>query len=113
MPTAHEPEIVVKELWQAIDAKDQLIARGDLVNLDDLDTQIKAFCTLLGTLPPNDARRFEEDLKKIMDKLIDWSTVLEARKNQLGGEARNLNTQSKAQTAYMTTSSFKKPQNDA
>lgn len=111
MITINEPEVLAKQIWKDIDSKDSEIKNGEIIDLSGIESQVKAFCELLGALPREDALKFEEDLKRIMDKLIDWSTLLEERKRQVFQGIRNLNTQTKAQTAYMTTSSYKPDNN--
>lgn len=114
MNATNEPEVLAKQIWQQIEQKDKIIQNGEVFDLSDMEAEVKAFCEMLGKLPPQDARRFEEDLKNIMDKLVEWATVLEERKRQVLQGAKGLNTQSKAQKAYITAaSSFKKPDNDA
>jgi hypothetical protein len=46
-----------------------------------------------------------------MDKLLLWSTALEAKKNEVLKGVKQLNTMNKAQASYLACSSLK-PTND-
>lgn len=105
--TVTEPEVLIKQIWQDITLKDEEIRNGSLVDLSYLETQVKAFCELLGTLPAQEALAFEDDLKRIMDTLITWSSFLDERKREVFQNAKELNTHTKAQAAYMTRAAFK------
>lgn len=111
MTVTNEPEVLSRQIWQEIEKRDADIQNGEVIDLSGIESQVKAFCELLGALPSQDALKFEEDLKSIMDRLITWSALLEERKRQVLQGVRNLNAQTKAQSAYITTSSFK-PSND-
>ena len=101
MNTNNGPEVLLKQIWVEIDKKEEEIVEGKVIDLGDMEEKIQTLCRVLGSLPATEAQPFTNDLKQIMTTLARWSSLLEARKKDILQGVKQLNTQARAQTAYI------------
>ena len=112
MNPQNEPEVLLKEILQMMEQCDAVFSSGETADLAEVEMKVKDFCLVVADLSPEDALHFQEDMKGLMERLVEWSDQLIARKQEIEKDLQQLNTQSKAQTAYMTNSIPKEQNND-
>lgn len=107
-----EPEVLLKLLWQEMERCHDAIMRGEIHSLEVIETKIQEFCEVVKAMPGQDMLRFQDDFKALLEKLVEWSQLLEQRKKVIEKELKSLNIQAKAQAAYRIQTSFRKPDNE-
>lgn len=82
---------------------DRQITNGDFVDLKQFEEKLRTLCSAILTLPSEEAEGYKPELQSLINMLSSWSGILEERKESLKRNVQDLNTQIRAQKAYITT----------
>jgi hypothetical protein len=95
------PDEMLKEIFEIMRANVQAFENGDNdVDMLAFDGKVRGFCNILTGLPPYEAKKYEPELKVIIDNLNSFIPKIEARRNSLEDQINALNQRNIGYNAY-------------
>lgn len=94
----------VKELFDGIRAyvaqAKEICAKGDYLELEGLDDQVKTLCEGVMHMPVEDSMTIKDDLQTMMAELDELQTLFEKSKDKLAHDMRGVEKHKQASLAY-------------
>jgi|GEM_PF-3612457 len=94
------PDEMLKEISAIMDANMQAFHNGQDVDMVIFDEKVRNFCKTLVTLPKFEAKKYEDQLKVVIENLTSFIPKLEAKRDELEEKINSLNQRKTAYNAY-------------
>lgn len=101
--TAAHAEALFLKAEHSLKGLEKDLADGKVVSVDGFDQIVRGLCDTIATLPPKEARRFEERLNALAAGLGTIGEQMQTMRDALSTQLRGVSTQRQAQTAYRKT----------
>lgn len=98
--TASTARNLVSDLGLYIETAKDIVAKGDYVSLNGLDTQVETLCNAILNLSAEEAKTYADDLDRLMMELTVLQRSFIESRDQLRGELDGLTRHKQASMAY-------------
>ena len=94
------PQENIEKLWQEIQANIAKIDSGENIDMQKIDEQAKGFCSIVTSLPAEDAKQYQPRLTELIDNLNRVTKKLTEQREFVMGKIDGKDNMRRAQNAY-------------
>ncbi len=112
MTTVKEkPETLLQAIWDDLKSLTENLENGGNLDMSPLNTKVKDFCDELKTLPPIEAKSYQNKLSEITTNLSELVARMVEKQGAIREQIDSLNQRKRANNAYGSSSMLNKDGN--